>query len=134
MSRRTDCDSGTSAAPNTPCNMRATTISVSVAEIPHSTDASVKPATDTRNTFFRPKRSTSQPFSGVAMAAATMNDVSTHVIWSCDADSDPCMCGRATLAMVPSSAWMIVASMIEIVIMVRLMGAAAVTGRPRGAS
>jgi hypothetical protein len=44
------------------------------------------------------------------------------------------MCGSATLAMVPSSAWMIVASMIEIVIMGRLMGAAVVTGRPRGAS
>jgi hypothetical protein len=85
----------------------------------------VKPATETRNTFFRPKRSTSQPFSGVAMAAATMKEVSTQVIWSCEADSAPCMCGRATLAMVPSSAWMMVASMIEIVIMVRLIGGAA---------
>ena len=69
--------------------------------------------------FFRPKRSHSQPVSGVAMAAATMKEVSTQVIWSCEADRLPCMCGRATLAIVPSSAWMMVASMIDMVIMPR---------------
>ncbi len=76
---------------------------------------------ETRNRRFSPKRSESQPVIGVAMAAATMNDVSTQVIWSWLAFSEPCMCGRATLAMVPSMAWMTVASMIEIVTMGRLM-------------
>ena len=38
------------------------------------------------------------------------------MIWSCEACSAPCMCGSATLAMVVSSACMMVASMIEMVI------------------
>jgi hypothetical protein len=61
----------------------------------------------------------------VAIAAATMYDVSTQVISSCDADSVPCMCGSATLAIVLSSVWISVASMIERVIIGRLRGAAA---------
>jgi hypothetical protein len=50
------------------------------------------------------------------MAEATMYEVSTQVIWSCDACRLPCMCGSATLAIVVSSACMMVASMIEMVI------------------
>jgi len=42
------------------------------------------------------------------------------VIWSAEAETDPAMCGRATLAMVWSSTVMIMASMIEISTMVRL--------------
>ncbi len=42
------------------------------------------------------------------------------MIWSAEADTDPAMWGRATLAMVVSSAVMMVASMIEMVIMPRL--------------
>ena len=53
------------------------------------------------------------------VAAATMYDVRTHEIWSCVAPIDPCMCGSATLAMVVSSACMIVASMMETTIMPR---------------
>jgi hypothetical protein len=44
------------------------------------------------------------------------------VIWSCEADTLPWMCGRATLAMVVSSEFMIVASMMLIVI-AHLLGA-----------
>ena len=94
--------------------------------MPQSTEATVKPAIDTSRTFLRPKRSVSQPASGVAMPAATMYEVSTQVIWSCEADRLPCMCGSATLAMVPSIAWMTVASMIDTVIMRRWAG---VSGR-----
>src|SRR5450830_2031327 len=97
MSSSTACDSGTSAAPNTPCNKRAATISDKVPDKPHSTEAMVKPATETRKVFFWPKRSHNQPVSGVAMAAATIKDVSTQVIWSCEADKLPCICGSATL-------------------------------------
>ena len=38
-----------------------------------------------------------------------MYEVSTQVLCSCEADSEPCMCGSATLAIVPSSACMMVA-------------------------
>jgi hypothetical protein len=89
--------------------------------MPHSTEAAVKPTTENRKMVFWPKRSHSQPVSGVAIADATIYDVSTQVIWSCEADRLPCMCGSATLAMVPSIACMMVASMIEMVIMPRLM-------------
>ncbi|GAA0228246.1 hypothetical protein GCM10009125_16620 [Castellaniella daejeonensis] len=41
------------------------------------------------------------------------------MIWSCEADNPPAMCGRATLAMVLSSVCMMVASMIDAVIMGR---------------
>ena len=40
--------------------------------MPHSTEATVKPAIETRNTRLRPKRPASQPVSGVMIAAATM--------------------------------------------------------------
>ncbi|GAB2448458.1 hypothetical protein GCM10027081_57760 [Cupriavidus yeoncheonensis] len=54
-----------------------------------------------------------------------MYEVSTHVISSCEADSVPCICGSATLAMVLSSVWISVASMIETVIIGRFSGVSA---------
>jgi hypothetical protein len=67
------------------------------------------------------------------MAAATMYEVSTQVISSCDADSVPCICGRATLAIVLSSVCISVASMIDSVIMPRFKGAASrCAARPCG--
>src|SRR6185312_5017072 len=119
ISSSTACDNGTRAAPHNPWISRASTISPSVPATPHSTEASVKPEIENRNTCLSPKRSVSQPVSGVAMPAATMYEVSTQVIWSCEADRLPCMCGRATLAIVPSIAWITVASMIDTVIMRR---------------
>ena len=113
MSSRIDCDSGTSAAPNTPCSRRAPTICTSVSDSPHSADATVKPAIDTISSRFTLSRSDSQPVSGVAIAAATIYEVSTHVISSCDADSVPRMCGSATFAIVLSRVWISVASMID---------------------
>ena len=61
----------------------------------------------------RPKRPASQPDSGVKMAAETMYEVSTQVISSCEAETLPWICGKATLAMVESSAFMIVAAITE---------------------
>ena len=40
--------------------------------MPQSIEATVKPTTETRNSSRRPKRSASQPVTGVMMAAATM--------------------------------------------------------------
>ena len=68
-----------------------------------------------------PKRSENQPVSGVAIAEATMYEVRIHVTSSCDALSEPCMCGKATLAIVPSNVWINVASMIAKVIIGRLI-------------
>ena len=84
--------------------------------MPHSAEATVKPATATGTRAGGRSAEHSQPVSGVAMAAATMYEVSTQEIWSCELCSAPCMCGSATLAIVVSSACMIVASMIETVI------------------
>ena len=72
ISMTTTCDSGTRAAPKTPCSRRAATISNKESDSPHRADATVKPTTDVMNTCFCPKRSTNQPVTGVAMAAATM--------------------------------------------------------------
>ena len=38
------CESGTSDAPNTPCNNRNSTISATDVAMPHSADAATKPA------------------------------------------------------------------------------------------
>jgi hypothetical protein len=72
MSSSTACDSGTSAAPKTPCSSRAATICHSEAAMPHIAEAAVKPITATMNTLRRPHCPHSQPVTGVAMAAATM--------------------------------------------------------------
>ena len=65
------------------------------------------------------------------VAAATMYDVSTQVIWSCEAERLPCMCGKATLAIVVSSAWMMVASITEMVIIGRFNEVPALMTMPR---
>ena len=59
--------------------------------VAQSSEATVNPPTQTMNSFLRPKRSASQPIGAVMMAEATMYEVSTQLIWSCDADSEPCM-------------------------------------------
>ncbi len=66
-----DCDSGTSAAPNTPCRKRKITISPMLPAMPHSMEVTVKPTRLTSSTFFAPKRALSQPTGAVMMAAAT---------------------------------------------------------------
>ena len=51
-----DCDSGTSAAPKTPCNSRNITICGRDCAAPHSMEAAVKPNRHSRKRFFRPNR------------------------------------------------------------------------------
>ena len=72
MSSTTACDSGISAAPHRPCNNRNNTISARLLAMPHSIEATVKPAIETRNISLRPMRVDSQPESGVMIAAAMM--------------------------------------------------------------
>ena len=45
-----------------------------------SSEAAVKPATQTMNSFLRPKRSASQPIGAVMIADATIYEVSTQLI------------------------------------------------------
>ena len=68
VSSITACDSGTSAAPNTPCRRRAATISVSDCAAPQSADATVKPTMAIEKTRLRPKRAVQKPISGVQIA------------------------------------------------------------------
>ena len=72
MSSMVDWLSGTSAAPNTPCSSRNTTICASDWATPHSMEVKVKPTRQTRNRFLRPNRAASQPTGAVMMAAATI--------------------------------------------------------------
>src|ERR1039457_7266885 len=89
MSSMVDCDNGTSEAPKTPCTARYKTISVSVSAVPQSIDATVKPASETRNRFLRPKRADSQRTGAVTIPAATMQDVRIQLIGSSEAESEP---------------------------------------------
>ena len=82
MSSMVDCDSGTRAAPNTPCSSRKTTICGSDCAAPHSIEATVKPIRQVRNSRLRPKRKAIQPTGAVMIAAAVTYEVSTHVISS----------------------------------------------------
>jgi hypothetical protein len=50
--------------------------------MPHSIDATVKPATETRNRRLIPKRPARKPVGGVMIAAATIYEVRTQSIWS----------------------------------------------------
>src|SRR5580692_6840702 len=68
-----------------------------------------------------PNRPASQPVNGVMIAAATMYDVTTQAIWSCEHEKLPCICGSATLAIVVSTPCINVASMIDAVMAPRLI-------------
>ena len=72
MSRSTVWESGTSAAPKMPCSTRKRIISSRLVAMPQAIDAAMKPAVETMNSSRRPKRSASQPVTGVMIAAATM--------------------------------------------------------------
>ena len=72
MSSTTAWESGISAAPHMPWISRKTTISAMLVATPHSIEATVKPAIETRNMVLRPIRIDSQPVSGVMIAVATM--------------------------------------------------------------
>ncbi len=72
MSSITACESGTRAAPNTPCSSRNSTIWGSVSAAPHSIEAMVKPTRQRIKRFLRPNRAASQPTGAVMIAAAVM--------------------------------------------------------------
>ncbi len=68
----TACDSGTSAAPNTPCSKRNSTIWLMSCARPHNTEAMVKPPEQMMKMRLRPKRLAIQPTGAVMIAAATI--------------------------------------------------------------
>src|SRR5262249_57457975 len=67
-------------------------------------------------------RAESQPVAGMMMAFAARNEVMTHDISSMPAESEPCMCGRATLVTLESSTCMTVTIMTENVMAHRRAG------------
>src|SRR5207247_9529003 len=64
----------------------------------------------------RPSSPESQPVAGVLIALAAGKDVRTHDISSTPAESEPCMCGRATFVTLVSRICITVTSMTETVI------------------
>lgn len=120
MSSMKVCASGTMAAPKTPWSTRKATIEPSDQLSPQATEAATNPATEIRNSRFRPSRSAIHPVSAVTIAAATIYEVSTQLIVSAEAPRSACIDGSATFAIVVSSTCMIVASMIDSVISVLL--------------
>ncbi len=68
----TDCDSGTSAAPQIPCPMRQITSCVRLVELPASTENTVNPTTEKRKTYLMPNCPASHPVSGIMIAVETM--------------------------------------------------------------
>ncbi len=93
-------ESGTSGAPNRPWQVRHRISSGKEPARPHMTVLAVKPATAPSSRRLRPSRPASQPVGGVAIAVATMLKVRTQAIWSIEAERSPCICGRATFAIV----------------------------------
>jgi hypothetical protein len=65
------CDSGTSAAPNTPCSNRNDTICVRLCEMPHRADAATKPAMQISRKRLRPQTSVKYPVKGMKIADDT---------------------------------------------------------------
>src|SRR5258708_30393108 len=65
MLSSTDCESGTSAAPNVPCSTGNNTICTRDCAIPHSMDAAVKPAMQTKKSRLSPNRPARKPVGGV---------------------------------------------------------------------
>ena len=72
MSSSTACDSGLMKAPHSPCSARASTIMPSDSAMPHRAELIVNPAIATVKSMRRPMRASSQPVTGVAIAAQTM--------------------------------------------------------------
>src|SRR5260370_4975214 len=101
-----------------------------VGAAPHSSEAMVKPITEETRMRRKPKRTAQKPASGVAIAADTIYEVITQATCSWVEDSEPWMLGSATLAMVPSSACMIVAIMTTTVSQRRRRSASASIVRP----
>src|SRR5262245_8185300 len=76
--------------------------------MPERNELVVKSTAHARKNRRRPNRAVSQPVAGMTMALAARNEVITHDISSTPADSDPCMCGSATLVTLVSSTCMTV--------------------------
>ena len=70
MSSIVACDKGAIAAPHMPWIRRNATSCSSVWAAPQAMDASVKPARQPMNSFFRPNRRAIQPTGAVMIAAA----------------------------------------------------------------
>ena len=93
MSSRIDCASGTVGAPMAPCTMRQKTRLSSDGAKPHISVETMKPATHVHMVLRRPKRATSQPVIGVAMAMARILKVTIQETSSGVADMAPWICG-----------------------------------------
>src|SRR5262249_53343748 len=108
--------------PPSPCKMRIKTRNSSDGAIPDRNELVVKITVQIRKNRRRPNRAESHPVAGMTIALAARNDVMTHDISSIPADSEPCMCGRATLVTLESNTCMTVTIITENVMAQRRAG------------
>src|SRR5262245_5074490 len=102
--------------------MRMATRNSSDGAMPERNELTVKRTVQIRKNRRRPKRAESQPVAGMTMALAARKEAMTHDIASMPADSEPCMCGRATLVTLESRTCMTVTIMTENVMAHRRAG------------
>src|SRR5262247_971712 len=98
ISQRIAWESGMIGPPPSPWKTRATMSVVRSGAAPETNELTTNSEAHTRNTRLRPKRPTSQPVAGMTTALAARYEVMTHEASSSPADSEPCRCGRMTLA------------------------------------
>ncbi len=84
---------------------------------PDRKELTVKRVVQIRKSRRRPRAPVSQAVAGITMALAARYEVMTHDVSSTLVDSDPCMCGRATLVMLVSRTCMTVMSITEMVML-----------------
>src|SRR5580765_654741 len=116
------CAIGMTGPPPSPCRMRIATRNSSDGAIPDRNELVVKITVQIRKNRRRPNRAESQPVAGMMIALAARNDVMTHDISSMPAESEPCMCGRATLVTLESRTCMTVTIITENVMAHRRAG------------
>src|SRR5207249_9195029 len=102
--------------PPRPWNTRANTRNVRLGAMPERNELTVNRTVQIRKKRRRPTSPESQPVAGMMIAFAARNDLITHDISSTLAESEPCMCGRATFVTLVSRICMTVTSMTEKVI------------------
>ena len=109
-------DSGISGPPPMPCSMRAIRSTQRFGASPQRTDAPVNATVQRRKKRRRPSSEASQPVAGRMTAFAARYDVRTQDTSSTSAESEPWMCGSATLVTVTSSTCITVTIITVIVI------------------
>src|SRR5262245_63214153 len=91
--------------------MRMATRNSRVGAMPDRNDEAVNSSVQMRKKRLRPRSPDSQPVAGMITALAARYEVNTQATSSTLAESEPCMCGSATLVTLVSTICITVTSM-----------------------